>query len=122
MNIRPYVPIFRNPKLSKSSRVQLFKPKSPRQIYNAFVTTGEIPHVKNGGLSMSLDYPVKCFGDLSDAVAFAENIQSTQSRIDAVAASDAAAAAAEKERLMAEAYARFKAAEASSTASSLSSD
>lgn len=91
MNFRAYKPIsVEVSHLKASSRVQLIKPKTPRQIYENFVATGELPHFKEGGISSNIKYPVRCFGDLDDAADFVNNIYS---RVvdDETAASKAAA-------------------------------
>lgn len=91
MNFRAYKPIsVEVSHLKSSSRVQLIKPKTPRQIYENFVATGELPHFKEGGISSNIKYPVRCFGDLDDAADFVNNIYSKVVD-DETAASKAAA-------------------------------
>ena len=78
-NYRSYIFISRRTSLN-SSRVQLLKPKTPRQIYEAFVVTGEIPRIRQGGFDVSLDVPVQSFGDIDDAQRF---VASLSAQLDA---------------------------------------
>lgn len=106
-NYRSYKPLDRSMRVTKSSRVALVLPKTPRQIFQEYVITGEVPHFRSGGIDASLDVPVKAFGDVEDANSFIRSISARMDAQEAAASEAAAKAKAEREKEMAEAYAKM---------------
>lgn len=106
-NYRCYKPLDRSMRVTKSSRVALVLPKTPRQIFHEYVVTGEVPHFRSGGIDASLDVPVKAFGDVEDANSFICSISARMDAQDAAAAEAAKKAKAEREKEMADAYAKL---------------
>ena len=107
LQYRQYRPLDRSFRISSGSRVQLLKPRTVRDIYNAFVQTGEIPRVRSGGIDVSLDMPVCAFGDFDDAMAFADSVLATSSRLNSEKEAKEAEAKAARDKEMADAYAKL---------------
>lgn len=107
MFYRTYIPKDRSYKCSHSSRVSLLKCRTPRQIYDSFVQTGELPRLRAGGIDAELDVPVRQFGDFDDAMSFTNSVLITSGRIKDEASSAAEAARLAREKEMADAYAKL---------------
>jgi len=106
-NYRSYKPSTRRRKPIKGSRVALVLPKTPRQVFEQYVRTGELPRVREAGIDASLDVPVCAFGDVDSALRFVVSVYAKRESTRLEAEKAAAEAKAQREQEMAEAYARL---------------